>query len=82
METANIYFADNSHITVNERDTVLAIIEDPDIEGNILENPMQLSVNIHNGIIHDLVNIFLHCSFFRIAGKDVVYNTSSMVKIK
>lgn len=82
METATIYFADNSYVTVKEKDIVSVIIEDPDNENEIVEQRIPLTVNTNNGLVHDLVNIFFHYSLFRIADKNIVYNVSSIVKIK
>ena len=85
MQTAIIYFSDQSTVTVSEGNFITPIISnkfDDTITASMGET-VELWNHVHNGLIPSLMDAFMRCDFFYLNhDHNVAYNSNSIVKIE
>jgi len=85
MIKAKLTFSNNETLIVKEGDCFMPIVslETEDGISSSLGKSCELWSHVHDGLIPSLTELFYNCQFFfNVDKKDVVYSTSSIVKIE
>lgn len=86
MQTAIIYFSDQSTVTVSEGNLITPIISnkfDDDATTASMGETVELWNHVHNGLIPSLMDAFTRCDFFYLNHNyNIAYNSNSIVKIE
>jgi hypothetical protein len=85
MNKAKITFSNNEVLTLKEGDYISPIVSIETEEGisSALGKPIELWSHVHDGLIPSLTELFYTGQFFfKIDERNMVYNTSAIVKIE
>ncbi len=86
MNTATIYFADHSTLSVSEGDYVIPVVTttaDDSEPFTSMGEPLEIYNHIHDGLIPAITTALCQCSYFYLnRNGNVVYSTSAVVRIE
>lgn len=86
MNTATIYFSDQSTLIINESDCIIPVslvVQEKDNSFASMGKPFEICYHIHDGLIPALTTALCQCDFFYVnSNGDTIYSSNSVVRIK
>lgn len=86
MNTATIYFSDQSTLVINESDYIIPVslvVSENDEPFTSMGKPLEIYNHIHDGLIPALTTALCQCDFFYVnSNSGTIYSSNSVVRIK